>query len=64
MPKAVLDKIGITIRRGASPKIFMTWAPHVSLRPKENSLYYTLETKVFNRAKNSYSAPKKGKDNA
>jgi len=64
MPKAVLDKVGITIRRGASPKIFMTWAPLVSLAPKETSLYYDQETKIFNSARNRYSAPKKGNDNA
>jgi hypothetical protein len=64
MPKAILDTIGITIRRGASPKIFMTWAPVVSLTPKETSLYYDQEKKIFNIAKQRYSEPKKENDNA
>jgi hypothetical protein len=64
MPKAVLDKVGITIRRGASPKMFITWVPHVILTPKETSFYYLREKDVFNSARHRYSAPKKGNDNA
>jgi hypothetical protein len=64
MPKAIFDTIGITIRRGASPKMFITLVPVVSLTPKETSLYYEQETKIFNSARNRYSAPKKGNDNA
>jgi hypothetical protein len=64
MPKAVLDKVGITIRRGAAPKLFITWVPALNLTPKETSLYYAQETKIFNSARHRYSAPKKGNDNA
>jgi hypothetical protein len=64
MPKYVLDKVGITIRRGASPKMWPTGAPCLNLTPKETSLYYVQETKIFNSARNRCSAPKKGKDNA
>ena len=65
MPKAILDKVGITIRRGASPRMFMTWVPALNLTPKETSLYYLREKDVFNRAKDRYHfMPKQGKDNA
>ena len=64
MPKAVLDKIGITIRRGASPKMFITCVPASNLTPKKTFLYYVQETKIFNSARHRYSAPKKGNDNA
>ena len=64
MLKVVLDKVGITIRRGASPRMWPTGAPCLNLTPKETSLYYVQETKIFNSAKDRYSAPKKGNDNA
>jgi hypothetical protein len=64
MPKYVLDTVGITIRRGASPKMWHTEAPALNLTPKKTSLYYDQETKILNSAKNRYRAPKKGKDNA
>jgi len=64
MPKYALDTVGITIRRGSSPRMWSTDAPCLNLTPKETFLYYVQETKVFNRAKNSCSEPRKGKDNA
>jgi hypothetical protein len=64
MPKTVLDTVGITIRRGASPRMWPTGAPCLNLTPKETSLYYVQETKIVNSAKKRYSEPKKGKDNA
>jgi hypothetical protein len=64
MPKAVLDKVGITIRRGASPKMWATGARGLNLTPKETSLYYVQETKIFNSARDRYRGPKKGNDNA
>jgi hypothetical protein len=65
MPKSVLDTIGITIRRGASPKLFITWVPASNITPKETSLYYLREKDVFNRARDRYHfMPKQGKDNA
>jgi hypothetical protein len=64
MPKYVLDTVGITIRRGASPRMWPTWAPCLNLTPKETSLYYVQETKIFNSAKDRYRVSKKGNDNA
>jgi hypothetical protein len=64
MPKSVLDKVGITIRRGASPKMWPTEVPWASLTPKETFLYYIQETKIFNSARDRYRGPKKGNDNA
>lgn len=64
MPKSVLDTVGITIRRGSAPKMWPTEAPGLNLTPKETSLYYVQETKIFNSAKDRYRAPKKGNYNA
>ena len=64
MPKAVLDALGITIRRGASPKIWATRSVRLSLTSKETSQYLDTETKIFNNAKDRYRAPKKGNYNA
>jgi len=55
MPKSVLDTLGITIRRGASPKIWATRSVRLSLTSKETSQYLD---------KDRYRAPKKGNYNA
>ena len=69
MPKAVLDTVGVTIVRGAAPKMWDTevYSKVSSWAPKNfNSLkdFYDAETAIFKAAKKQYTEPKKGKDNA
>ncbi len=69
MPKAVLDTVGVTIVRGAAPKMWDTdvYSRVSSWAPKDvNSLkdFYDAETAIFKAAKKQYRAPKKGNDNA